>query len=283
MTFIEDLKEEGFVYDHLESENYEVNSIPYKFFADFKGLLTSRMRKRFGDEEIYSEMHRAIDIISVSKDEGMVDTGGWNIVNELESQIRSLDKFELYVVMDTIKELTENFLDYEEDTNELLRNHEIGFILKYELRNLKWFAREEVENFADSLTSAIESLPPETKTVLKDLSQAKEYLKNHDDLRYRKDTLAKAISGLEAYASQLSGKKNIRDACSVLKQDDRFQSHIVNDIVSIWGTINQAYPDVRHGSHKEYDLTFEDTVYWIDRIMAQISYLNRITGIQLPV
>ena len=283
MTFIDDLEEAGFNYDHLESDKYEVNSIPYKFLVDFKGLLTSRMRKKFDDEEIYLAMCRAIDIISVNKDEGMVDTDGWNIVNELESQIRSLEKFEFDVVMDTIKELTDHFLDYEEVTNDLLRKYDIGFVLDYELGNLKWFAREEVESVADSLISAIESLPLETKTVLKDLSQAKEYLKNHNELRYRKDTLAKAISGLEAYASHLSGKKDIKDACSILKNDDRFQFYIVNDIVSIWGTINKIYPDVRHGSDKEYDLPFEDAIYWIDRIMAQISYLNRITGEQLTV
>ncbi|MEN0645548.1 hypothetical protein MKY91_20495 [Alkalicoccobacillus gibsonii] len=282
MGFVDDLEDLDLVFEHLESEKYEVEDISYRFLSEFAGILSSHIYKNYDESEHAQAFLDAINTCSVNKNKGVIDHNNVQLIPEFDSQIRGLDDYDLPVIMDSIAKLTKDLFDLD-STNELLEKHNIGFFLERDRSRIIWRVKDDVENIDDSITTAIEELPPKTKTVLKELLQAKEYLKNHDDSRYLKDTLAKAISGLEAYSSHLTGERKIKDATHKLKQDGRFNHHIVRDITSMWSSINEVYPDVRHGSDIEYDLPFEDAMYWIDRIMSQISYLNRVTGIQITV
>jgi hypothetical protein len=68
----------------------------------------------------------------------------------------------------------------------------------------------------------------------------------------------------------------LRASITALRAEARWGPDIIlRDGLGIWDRIHELHPDVRHGMPEASEITKEEALYWIDRLMAYVNYLSR--------
>lgn len=129
-------------------------------------------------------------------------------------------------------------------------------------------------------TKAVEETVPIVRTTceqaMEHLSQAIEHLRAPRGDRARKDGLRDCLSAMESVLKTITGKKDIREATSVLRADPRWgNGSIVKDGLTTWDRIHELYPDVRHGQVSRSELTDDECLFWAERITTFVRFVIR--------
>jgi hypothetical protein len=209
---------------------------------------------------------------------------GWEwLVNDLRDYVRLLSqKFHKY--MDFILDFADAhyFEDRElvEDLNDAFRDSDFGYSLVLEKEKgesyLYWSLYEEPDVGDDSIEEASIHVKDVSEQAYDHLNQARDQLLKTDNPRAWKDALRDCLSAMEALVNTLGNDPDIKQSTSKLRADTRWGPDvIIKDGLSMWNKMHDLYPDIRHGSSEKTALSREEAVYWIDRLMAFVSYLAK--------
>ncbi|MBJ7967905.1 hypothetical protein [Bacillus cereus] len=270
MKFIEQHRN----YQTYESNEYYTNEIPREFLGAIKGYINGHIT----DAE---EFKQIISIIAkyVPCEPGTNWGFPW-LISDLDDVIWNLyQKKRFPKFMDCIGEIAENFFqDKLDDINEMLKDASIGYTLSLlEREGSIWEVRESIENRTETVSEALEGLLFTYENTNQHLNQAKEQLTRMETPRARKDALRDCVSALESHLKYLSGMNDFRASVAELVRRDIGSKKVIKDALTIWTYVHEGIPDVRHGHTEDVPLSSEEALYWIDRIMALIKYLSRIT------
>ncbi|MEI5948064.1 hypothetical protein WBS58_22435 [Bacillus albus] len=261
-------------FEKYESDKYFTDEIPRQFLDAFKGYIIGNVTES-------GDFRHIIAIIAkyVPCEPGT----NWNfpwINTDLDDVIWKLfNKNRFPKFMDCIGEITKNYFDENlDDINEILEDSSIGYTLsltKYE--GPIWDIRESIESRTEAVSEALDELLFTYENTSQHLNQAKEQLARIETPRARKDALRDCVSALESHLKYLSPKNDFRSAVTELVSRDIGSKKIIRDALTIWTYVHEDLPDIRHGHTEDIALSSEEVLYWIDRIMALIKYLSRIT------
>ncbi|AXK21471.1 hypothetical protein [Bacillus sp. COPE52] len=270
MKFIEQHRD----YQTYESDEYYTDEIPREFLGAIKGYISGHITNA-------GEFRHIIAIIAkyVPCDPGT----NWNfpwITSDLDDVIWNLyQKKRFPKFMDCIGEIVENYFQDElDDINDMLEDASIGYTLSLlEREGSIWEIRDSVENRTETVSEALGELLFTYENTSQHLNQAKEQLGRMETPRARKDALRDCVSALESHLKYLSGKNDFRASVAELVSRGIGSKKAIKDALTIWSYVHEDIPDVRHGHTEDISLSSEEALYWIDRIMALIKYLSRIT------
>jgi hypothetical protein len=107
------------------------------------------------------------------------------------------------------------------------------------------------------------------------LEQSSEHLRNTLNERDRKDAVRDSLSALESLLKKLTQCKDIKEATDKLKSDSSWgPKEICKEGLTIWKQIHHLYPDVRHGNPIKSQMTDEEALYWVGKMMNFLKYLS---------
>ncbi|MBC2579380.1 hypothetical protein [Clostridium sp. DJ247] len=200
------------------------------------------------------------------------------LIDQLDYGFRELQQNKFNKLMDAILEISEQ-LGIIEEFNEIFEENDFGYYIEKNFLYYSWVLREEVDNSVqEDITNAIQV----TKGICEQTQQHLYELINGvregalDGLRSRKDAIRDAVSAMESFMKSITNEADIKSADKKLRGDQKWgDTHILKDGILIWKRIHEGFPDVRHGNPDITDISIEDAVYWIERIMTFISYLAK--------
>jgi hypothetical protein len=190
-----------------------------------------------------------------------------------------LPKFMDFLLDFTIKEYSPN--NFVNELHEIFEENNFGYRLeekKHPMGHLVYYW--EIYKEPGIVTKTIDAAQEEINTceqALSHLKQARKQLLNSvNDDRARKDAVRDSLSAMEALIKDLGRGDNIEKSIKNLRQRNVWGPDIIlNEGLSIWNQMHKSFPDIRHGNPICSSLTQPEALYWIDRLMAYISYIAR--------
>lgn len=261
-------------YENYNHDSYYMNQFPQGFNSTIEGFV---MRYIDNIDDLKRVCHIASKHIPCS------DTQNWGynfIKQDFSDFLFKLVKLKFYKMMDFISEFASEFLNDEglEDLNDIIYENNIGYILEKDdlYKEYTWIIRDDVELDEESLLETLDELDEQFEQTIEHLEQSLSQLKESDNERARKDAVRDCMSAMESLLKSLSKEKDIKDASNTLFESKIWGPRaIVKDGQAMWSQLHQIYPDIRHGQPESSNLTQEEALYWIDRIMAFVKYMSR--------
>lgn len=211
-------------------------------------------------------------------------TGNWGydyLLGDLDDTIfrikQKVENGNYPLAMDAVSCITQKGkLDLDEINDWLAQNKIAYYIFDDGLGNFFWDVRERIDDIASELEGTSEMVKSVSQQVLEHLEQAKIQLENIENERARKNAVRDCASAMEAVIKEYGKINDIGDATKALRDSGNWgKNDIVKDGNSIFNTLHRLYPDFRHGCTETSEMTKEEAIYWVDRIMAYIKYMIR--------
>ena len=204
------------------------------------------------------------------------------LTSDINDAIREMRKRvsegDFSLLMDTIQSIVEyGSLDLEE-INCFLEKEKVGYILvrSEDYKDYWWEIRPDIDNIAKRIVKTKDIVRNEFQQAYEHFEQAKKQLSETDNERAWKDAVRDCASAMEAIIKFLGEKNEIGNASKSLRQEKKWgEETIVKDGDSIFNTLHRLYPDLRHGNHEKSYISFNEAVYWVDRISVYVDYMIR--------
>lgn len=261
-------------YKALTSKDFSVHNLPGDFW-DGLHAYAIRASEDLGLKPIIN----ALNNIAL-----LPPTTNWGdsfLREDLEDTVyrikRKVEDGDFPLAMDAICCITQKGrLSLEEINNWLAHSKVAYYMLDDGFGSYYWDIRENVDNITAELESTAKMVKSVSQQALEHLEQAKKQLENAGSERARKDAVRDCASAMEAVIKEYGKLNDIRDATKSLRALGSWgKDVIVKDGDAIFNTLHRLYPDLRHGSTESSEMTKEEAIYWVDRIMAYIKYMIR--------
>lgn len=263
-------------YNTYQSARYCTDQVPANFTDGVIGLIA----KHASDE---GYLRSVVDDVRAAIPQSPTNNSGWSWLNDdLWSAFRKLEKSSFSKYMDGLTAAIDNLgSEFGSDLNEFIEETNFGYEILYykSLTNREWALRDEsTHSVLDSIAETHDTLPDYFQSTIDHLKAAADQVSKGDNERAWKNALRDAVSASEALYKSLSGEDDIGAAYSRLKESGQWGNvEILKEGFTIYRQVNSKYVDVRHGHHKNSGLQQAEAYYLIDRLLAWIRYMNRIT------
>jgi hypothetical protein len=259
-------------YKTYGSADFHVATLPDGFSSVLQGFIVHHCKTT---DQLKAAINEMAGLIPA---EPTTNWGRDFLLQDLSAYARLLCKGPLHKVMDFFADACDaEGLDLSvDDVNEFLEEQEIGYVLdKTAWGPATWQLREEVSSRVETIETTAEKVKDICAQTYDHIQQARKHLLNTPTDRDRKDAIRDCLSALEAMLKTLSGKADIKDATTYLRQEKTWGPDIiVKDGLGLWDRVHELYPDVRHGQSKKSDIADEEAIYWMDRITCFIRYIS---------
>lgn len=270
MGFINDVPN----YRTLQSASYLTDELPDDFWDGFHAY-AARTARKIGTKKTINLLNDiALLPPTTNWGESFLQEDLSNSIWEIRRKAKDGD---FPLAMDAVRIIVEEGGFDSREINDWLQRNRIGYtIFSDGLHHYSWEIRESVDNVTREVEDASEMVKSVSQQALEHLEQARNQLENIENERARKDAVRDCASAMEAVIKEYGKINDIGDATKALKDSDSWgKSDIVKDGNSIFNTLHRLYPDFRHGSTETSEMTKEEAIYWVDRIMAYIKYMIR--------
>ncbi|XQY91888.1 hypothetical protein ACNRWW_20800 [Metabacillus sp. HB246100] len=114
------------------------------------------------------------------------------------------------------------------------------------------------------------------KQTAEHIRQARVQLTRANELRARKDSIRDCLSAMEALMKHLTKANDIDHADEIMRADKEKwgQSFIVKDGIILWNMFHDKYKDIRHGNFTISKISYDETIYFIDKLLAYVKYIS---------
>jgi hypothetical protein len=260
-------------YKSYEQNNFYYSEIPTGMSGAILGLANRFLTTA---DELKGMCHYIAGLIPCEP----TNNWGWDwLINDFDSLLRQLAQKKFHGYMDFLAEFASGRESQErvEALNEVFAEYELGYrIDKQPGVPAIWELRTDVVLRSVALFNAQEQVKDVCEQAAEHLRKALEHLEKAGDVRARKDALRDSLSAMEALVKQLTNEAKFEDGIKKLREGSWGPDIITKDGLSIWNRIHDLYPDVRHGSPDITDLPHSEALYWIERIMLYVLYLQRV-------
>jgi hypothetical protein len=273
MSFKDDFPD----YTRCDESKYYYSRVPPGLNSALQGLIIRNCKDTEALKVVCADLAARIPAEPASN-------WGWDwLVNDLRDYVRLISQKKFHKYMDFIMDFAEAHCredrELVEDLNEAFRENELGYSLVLEEEGegcLYWSLYEKPDVGDDSIEEASIHVRDISEQAHDHLTQARDQLLKTDNPRAWKDALRDCLSAMEALVCQLGNDSDMKQSTHKLRADTRWGPEtIIKDGLSIWNRMHDLYPDIRHGNSEKSELSREEAVYWIDRLMAFVSYLAK--------
>ena len=220
------------------------------------------------------------DIISVyTNTEKTSNWGMPNLKSDFENSIYYFMNKPFNKFMDAMSQIALEFFNGSsvDKMNEALEENSFGYRLQMNL-DRPWICInpniEMVSDFAEIIITTEEL----SKQASEHIRQAMEQLKKTDDDRARKDTIRDCLSAMETLMKKFTNAKDIKEADRLFRENKKKWGPkvIINEGIKLWKLFHEEYADIRHGNDEISSITIEQSIYFLDRILAYVNYICKI-------
>ncbi|QLA20937.1 hypothetical protein [Desulfolutivibrio sulfoxidireducens] len=266
-------------YQNQSNSPYYMNSVPLKLKNGLNGFLF----KIAQDDDLQISLKQIINMMAMFIPCEPTTNWGHNfLLTDLDSYLgRLTEKKNFHKFMDFILEISsKHFATTQVDElNSLFEDYEFGYHLVHcnsMSTKYTWKHYKQPDNSSEVLEITIEEVKNICLQSSEHIQQIVTNLSKKDNPRSYKDALRDALSSLEAITNHLGGYDKIEDSVTSLKKIGTWGDvNILNDIIRIWKHIHYKYKDIRHGNSTNSIITHEEVQYYVEHIMAIVSYLSR--------
>lgn len=265
------------------SGNYNWNKLDYLLIRDISRIFPDSIKTRAynyigrGRLDTDSCLTKLCNLVSKYASTDQTTNWGWDfLINDYYEYIDGFIGKKLHKFMDFISSA---YFDIADDSsineiNEVLEEHNIG----YRLVNSKekpWIIISDYE--VEAIEDALKAFQEISGQAVEHIKQVKTQLMNTENSRAIKDALRDCLSATESIIKKITGEKSYEKAGEVFRKDENTwgPKYIVADCITIWKRYHEVYPDIRHGNDDITDLTLEEAIYSIDRLLAFNMYIIR--------
>lgn len=263
----------SFIEEHPNFKTYTEDEFYYsKFPREFWGALQGFiLRHSQNSDELKAVCNRIAEIIPMTP----TSNWGWDfLVTDLDDFICSLSKKKFEKVMDFLCEFAK-VKRCSSEMNEFLEEIEFGYYLAAKgFGELEWEMRESQATPVKKIEETQKQVKDFFLEAMEHLQQAAEHFQATHSDRDIKDAVRDCLSALESILKKITQKNDIKDAINHLKNEKIWGPDvIIKDGLSIWDRIHDLYPDIRHGQKSKSLISEDEAIYWVERIMAYLSFL----------
>ena len=237
-------------YKSYDNATYHVAEVPAGFKSALQGFILGQCK------ETHHLKAALNDIAGRIPTEPTTNWGRDYLINDLSYYVRQLCDKPLPKLMDFLADAcSAGGLDFSaEDVNEFLEEHHIGYVLETTPwgTSSTWLLRGDVTSRVETVDDTAAEVKDVCTQTYEHILQARKHLANTTTDRDRKDAIRDCLSAMETMLKTLSGKADIKDATTHLRQEKSWGPDIiVKDGLTLWGRMHDLYPDVRHGNPKK--------------------------------
>ena len=165
--------------------------------------------------------------------------------------------------------------DFPKSLNEIFDDHEFGYRLTG-IAEKPWMSINASIGLSMNIEEVILTTAEICEQTAEHIKQAKIQLTRATELRARKDAIRDCLSAMEALLKHVTNTNDIKDADKLIRSDENKwgQVSIAKDGIALWNMFHRDYQDIRHGDFKISEMSHDEAVYFIDRILAFVKYLS---------
>lgn len=198
------------------------------------------------------------------------------IATDIDEQMCDFEKLKFYKFMDCMQDLavTEDILYA---LNEIFEEHDFGYRLT-DSHDRFWININPLTNLTSDIDNLIVTTSEICKQTSEHIKQAKHQLTRATELRARKDAIRDCLSAMESLMKRITNSHDIKYADTLIRNNPEKwgQVSIAKDGISLWNMFHKDYKDIRHGDFDISNISYEETIYFIDRILVYVKYISSI-------
>lgn len=258
-------------YENSQNDDFYYNKVPTGVVSALKGLIPRFCRDA---QQLKCVCNNIASRIPCEPTQNW----GWDwLINDLDDLLDKLSRKKMHKFMDFVYDIAKpEGNELVEELNDLFDEYEFGYRLNYDLGELYWMSYQNPDTANDVIVLAQIEVGDICEQAKEHLEQARNQLQNHNNTRARKDALRDCLSAMEALVNQFGGNQDINKSVKALREDGRWgEDLIVKDGLGIWNRLHDLYPDIRHGNHIISDISEEEALYWVERILTYFNYITR--------
>lgn len=267
MGFLKDIPD----YKNYSDDEYNMNIVP-----DKSGIWDTLQAYANKSEDFRYVVMKLRDIALLPP---TTNIGHSWLVGDLQDAIYSIRKKtkegKIALFYDAVAVITEAASIDEEEINEFLAEHNLGYLLESFLGTYYWRVRDNTLKMSKSIDETISVIEKsDFEQAIEHIQQAKMQLENANDERSRKNAVRDCASAMESIIKNLGGINDIGKATKALRESNKWGlDAIVKDGNNIFDRLHEFYPDFRHGSSESSSMSINEALYWVGRMTVFINYV----------
>lgn len=205
---------------------------------------------------------------------------GWDfIIEDYKEAFQCFLSKPFHKFMDATSKIAIEFLGVEivEELNEAFSEYNFGYRIQNDA-DLPWICINPNVNMTIEINEVVETTEELCKQTAEHIKQAKEQLSRPTNERARKDAIRDCLSAMEALVKKVTLTKDINGAIENMRLNGDIWGPkvITNDGIKLWNIFHTNYTDIRHGNDDISDITLDQCVYFVDRILAYVNYVSKV-------
>lgn len=220
------------------------------------------------------------DVISEYTNMPKTEYWGWNyIIKDMEESMFNFSKKPFHKFMDALSRITLVFFDglIIDEINEIFEENKLGYRLVKD-ESKPWICINPKVGRAIDICVVEENIEELSVQAASHIRQAKEQLSRCEDARARKDAIRDCLSAMETLLKKTTETNSVDNAVSLMiRYSTKWGPKIiVSDGIKMWKLFHENYRDIRHGDEEISNITYEQSIYFIDRILSYVIYISKI-------
>ncbi|MFD2368877.1 hypothetical protein ACFSO0_02505 [Brevibacillus sp. GCM10020057] len=269
-------------YKAYSNEDYLMNKVTYQLLKElsFKlpKLLAESVYVRKG-LNLNGTLRNMCDIVSGYTNNDKTTNWGWDfIIKDFENQMLDFQDLKFHKFMDCVVDLKKFILNPVQEFNDIFEEHDFGYRLTDDLEK-PWICVNPNIGMVIHIKEVIATTKEVCKQTADHIKQAKEQLTRATESRARKDAIRDCLSAMEALMKKLTNTKSIDDADRLMRADRETWGPkvIVSEGIKLWKLFHEDYTDIRHGDFNNSEITYEEAIYFVERILSFVKYISTRT------
>jgi len=208
---------------------------------------------------------------------GSTSNWGWDyLIRDFEESMLDFKgkQIKFHKFMDCMATLLKYVNDHIEDINDIFEDYDFGYRLTGDIEKPWRCINPNVEMSVD-VGEVIQSTEDLCKQTAEHIRQARTQLTRANELRARKDAIRDCLSAMESLMGYLTGVTDIKQADRKIRDDEeKWGSKLITkDGLSLFNFFHKQYDDIRHGNAEISEISYDEAIYFIDRILAYVKYI----------
>lgn len=273
-------------YEAYSNKDYLMNKVSARLLSQVSNVFVKGVRNKVqnyageGVLDLEKSLKELCNIVCAYTD--LEETSSWGEYFIIEDYEEAFQRFALRPFpkfMDAVSEITLKFLDGKiiKDLNKALADNNFGYRIRDDV-NLPWISINSKVQKDQEIHRAAETAAGAGKHTTAYIRRIKEHLAPTTGDQ-ASQAVKDCLSAMEAFVLKVTKAKDLQGALEIMRADHRIwgPETITGDGMKLWTLFQQEQNDNDSaGNAANGGITFDQAVYYIDRVLAYVNYLARV-------
>ncbi|WP_207658295.1 hypothetical protein [Clostridium butyricum] len=279
-------KEQFVDFKSFNNDKYLMNSVSVDLLRELSYVIINELRntvknyKGKGRIDFDASLKRLCDIISeYTNTEKTTNWGMPYLQNDFEDSIYYFNSKPFNKFMDSMSKIA---IEYFNGTsinamNEAFEENNFGYRLQMNI-DAPWICINTEIEMVNNIEEIIITTEELSRQTAEHIRQAREQLKRVNDERARKDAIRDSLSAMETLMKKFTNTSGVVEADRAMRADQNKWGPkvIIGEGIKLWKLFHEEYHDIRHGDDEISNITTDQAIYFIDRILAYVNYICKV-------